>query len=71
MKVGSNVLNLRRRDPRPYDHQAEDDIPVALSTLAWSLAAVELRKSHIQAVVDVGDEIVRQVRAHQANPEGA
>lgn len=72
MRDRSNVLNLRRREPRPYDHATEADVPVVLSELAWSLAAVQLRKSDIQAVVDVGDEIARQVRAHQATRlEGA
>lgn len=74
---GATVVNLRRRERRPYDHETEADIPVALSALAWSLAAVQLRKSDVQAVVDVGDEIARQVRARQvrarqvATTEGA
>ena len=62
MSVPSNLRNLRPRPQGPYDHAAEDAIPVALTPITWSLVERLLRVSGSTAAVEVADEIRAQVR---------
>lgn len=62
----SNVINLRPRCPGPFDVEQVETAPVELSEFGWSLVVQTLRQSPRPEVLDLAEDITRQVRAHQS-----